>query len=699
VSLAIWISGVTLELHHLAMASRWDETTYRPLLDLLWADARIDVIAGTSAGGLNGAFLALGLTRDRDLTLMRDLWREHGSLEKLLRDPLRKNPPSLLMGDDYFLPQVRDALARMLDQGPHGPSSAASADWPVELILTGTLWQGRTTSFTDDMGAAITEIDHDARFRLTLAPDSETAAGDLASGGLVDQLAAAARCTSSFPAAFEPHFVEVTDRTAAGEGPWGSRAGKANFRSSQYVVDGGVLLNKPIRPALEAIYRQTAEFQVRRVLAYVVPDPGEPRPAKHDSAPDDAIPQARDVLLGVLTRLRSTDSVSRELTEIRTRNADAHQRRRARDRLAAAMITTADPLSAQAWPGYIEVRIAHAARSIGQLIAAGQQAASGRWSERDLVSALQELLRARRARPAAEQKADPFFIPWGELQGAVERDGADWDWGATTVQRLGDMAVDVLKRAVWLAPTGSEWQKKIVKARMALSSTLETIRTDRSSLDAYWSTAPSGATSAAAIPVRETMDALGTATSAATAKLNKWLSDVLDGWDRVPAPEKGAGGRREQLHGQALAVAKCLHACAAAIDEVAGAPYESTDAPHLDTEQLQALARSQDAIDPDGEECKRLRALYDYLLARPTEAPDHTGAPEHSAAAPDPATAPGPELVLKRMLRLDVVQLAFAGASQEVEQEVELVQFSAKQPETLTGVQLLRPSPCGRPSC
>ncbi|MFF8289652.1 hypothetical protein ACF068_10560 [Streptomyces sp. NPDC016309] len=61
VSLAVWIGGVAVELHHLAMARRWAEPVYRPLLDLLHADARVDVIAGTSAGGLNGAFLALGL--------------------------------------------------------------------------------------------------------------------------------------------------------------------------------------------------------------------------------------------------------------------------------------------------------------------------------------------------------------------------------------------------------------------------------------------------------------------------------------------------------------------------------------------------------------------------------------------------------------------------------------------------------------
>jgi Thiamine pyrophosphate enzyme, C-terminal TPP binding domain/Patatin-like phospholipase len=82
VSLAVWISGVTLELHRLAMAEQKEERMYGPLLSLLKADAHIDVIAGTSVGGLNGACLALGVSRQRDLGLLHDLWRDHGSLEK-----------------------------------------------------------------------------------------------------------------------------------------------------------------------------------------------------------------------------------------------------------------------------------------------------------------------------------------------------------------------------------------------------------------------------------------------------------------------------------------------------------------------------------------------------------------------------------------------------------------------------------------
>jgi predicted acylesterase/phospholipase RssA len=80
VSLAVWMSGVTLELHHMRYRSAHHWSTFRELLDVLGATARIDVIAGTSAGGLNGAFLALGKVHHRDLALMRDLWAKSGSL-------------------------------------------------------------------------------------------------------------------------------------------------------------------------------------------------------------------------------------------------------------------------------------------------------------------------------------------------------------------------------------------------------------------------------------------------------------------------------------------------------------------------------------------------------------------------------------------------------------------------------------------
>jgi hypothetical protein len=146
-------------------------------------------------------------------------------------------------------------------------------------VLTGTLWEGRASSFTDDLGTGITELDHDATFRFANLdlPDhvGTWGAGNLLDDSVLDELAAACRCTSSFPGAFEPHWVEVGNTERGADGRWLSETGRANFDRSQFVVDGGVLLNKPLRPALEAVYRQAADLQVRRVLAYVVPAPGE----------------------------------------------------------------------------------------------------------------------------------------------------------------------------------------------------------------------------------------------------------------------------------------------------------------------------------------------------------------------------------------------------------------------------------------
>ena len=658
VSLAIWISGVTLELSHLVLSnqgygSAWP--TYRQLLDLLQAKARVDVIAGTSAGGINGIFLGLGLARERDLRQMRNLWRDSGGLENLLQDALRKNPPSLLRGDDYFLPVMRDALGKVV--GPDGDLPPRDASFArdndarnLELIITGTLWAGRTSSFTDDIGMRITEVDYDALFRFARRGATEADGGggetdDFTADAVLEKLAAAGRCTSSFPGAFEPHWVDVTGSAGADGGGWASAAGRANFSESQYLVDGGILLNTPIRPALEAVYQQTADLQVRRILAYIAPDPGEPAPSpalQDTSGGNPPVPQADEVLLGVLTRLRSTDSVSRELTEIRETNATVRSRRRARDRFATAMTKVAGSLSAAAWPGYIKTRTDYGARLIGQLLAAGQTAsATGaaarsdsarQWSATELTTML--------------QGKDLSFVPHGDLDTALSSSGPGWDWGQTTVQRLGDMAVDVLKRAVWLAEMGSPARDEIVKCREALSQNLAEIRSDRRGRDQFWLTAPRGGQHGLSpMPDRSSQG-----TAADISQLDEWLTDALAAWREHWDSEAD----RERLYNQALAIAEVLNSRADAIGKVAKAP----------------IGPQQAALDPDHTEQEQLDALYDYLLV----------------ACP-PIEKMTATQVLLQMLRLDVVQLSFTGASPQVEQGVELIKVSSDR-ERLTGIQL-----------
>jgi patatin-related protein len=671
VSLAVWMSGITLELHHLTLSSRGVDkwAPYGQVLDLLNGTVRIDVIAGTSAGGLNGAFLALGLTRQRDLMLLRDLWRDSGALEDLLRQPLVKSPPSLLDGDGYFLPQIRQALKKIRDnpQLLDEPS-----DDPVELILTGTLWTGRETTFTDDMGVGITERDHDALFRFSNKAMSAGASvcGDLRSDDVLDRLAEAARCTSSFPGAFEPHKVSVATEYGAASGQrWASSAGQSNFDTGQYVVDGGVLLNKPIRPALGAIHRQTADRQVRRILAYIVPDPGEaPKTATGVSPATDSVPVASEVLLGVVTRLQATDSVSRELQEIRDRNTATRARRRTRSALSTAMMETPE-LAKALWPFYRAERLRSAAITIGRLIAAGQPAGAGRWSAHEITAAL--------TRHSAQLQQDYSFAPPEDMSVALSQTGDDWRWGQTTVLRLSDVTIDVLKRAVWLAPFGSDLQKAIVDSRANCAKLLAEIRADRDRLDTYWTDAPRQQS----IPPR-TSAANQPATAADLDALDEWIGLVLPGWATVPAstpangqtaaqtisvpsgqpritplPAGTGAPRRSAMYGQALALAHQLVDRRSDIDAV--------------------LSNPNTAIDSDGYERNQLQLLYDWLLKLPTAAGEFEAVPALTAVD-----------VLERMLRLDVVQLASTGALDQVEQEVELVQISCSTPSAITGMQL-----------
>lgn len=666
VSLAVWISGVAMELHRIVSSSRkvTDQTIreYQALLDLLLASARVDVISGTSAGGLNGGFLAVGLTRDAPLGAMGSMWADQGAFLELLRQPQERHPASLLRGDGHFLPSVGAAYKKIWDAGRS--QRTAGKDGSLELILTCTLWDGRRTTFTDDMRRSITEVDYDGRFRFT--NDRERAvggAGDLTDEGVLAQLAVASRCTSSFPGAFEPHYViplgqEGATAPAVENQRWASSGGMASFEPPMFAVDGGVLLNKPIRPALEAVYQQPASAQVRRLLVYVVPHPGATR---RQTAPPPVTPprlsdppKAQEVLLGVLTRLRSTDSVSRELEEIRAHNDATRLRRRTRDRLATALVsTTSNGLAEAAWPAYVEIRVEQSVRTIAALIAAGlpggAQAAdsSGRsktrlaWSEEEIATALRRVTRARKLNGGSPLP----FVPAGPFPEAVQRTGAEWDWGQTTVRRLGDMAIDILKRAMWLAPLTPDMRDHrtaIAAARKLVHDTLKEVAADRGMLDRDWRAR--GANAPEVPPGGRGRD--GDLTTAATAILDRWITDELENWDA-----SGPGRDRVRLYDQVQQLARTLQECRDALRSVARNPNER--------------------LDPSKSERQQLAALANHLLAQ--QGPSDGGRTDHA--------------VIQRMLELDVVQLAFSGATTDVEQEVELVQVSSSTPDLLTGIQ------------
>ena len=120
VSLAVWMGGVAREINLLQQASnlrpraaaigrrrlrcptrgstisrtrRLDlrsRDLYLRLLDVLDVTVTVDVLSGTSAGGINAAMLGLSSAAGVDLAGLRDLWLTAGSLDVLLRDPGRR---------------------------------------------------------------------------------------------------------------------------------------------------------------------------------------------------------------------------------------------------------------------------------------------------------------------------------------------------------------------------------------------------------------------------------------------------------------------------------------------------------------------------------------------------------------------------------------------------------------------------------
>ena len=290
VSLAIWMGGVARELDLLVQASAQrriqdegevtlDPSTpdpdplrrcYRRLLDLVDAQVAVDVLAGTSAGGINAALLGLVNVRGLDLGELRDIWLRAGDLGQLLRDPREEAPPSLLKGDAQMLTELNKGIGDII-----GDHAAPEAPRMTDVFITTTLLSPETSKFADDYGTQITDTDHHGMFHFDEA--------SLVRPDVVAPLALAARSSASFPAAFEPSFVAFGNQSgAAADAMHPDMSDYTDASRSHWAADGGLLVNRPIAPLLQSIFDREADRQVRRALLYIVPSSGSPSAPPED---------------------------------------------------------------------------------------------------------------------------------------------------------------------------------------------------------------------------------------------------------------------------------------------------------------------------------------------------------------------------------------------------------------------------------
>ena len=340
ISLAVYMHGITLELWRLARASRafhageppegGSQGVYRRLLEAIEAGTNtrlrvlIDIVAGASAGGINGVFLAQAIATGRSLEPLTDMWldsadadtltdpdarplsratkfwavpiawmasgRQGGTVERTVDPQARSEVRAKLsrfvrarwfappFSGDGFCRLMLTALDAMAAE-PAGPPLLPDGQ-PLDLFVTVTDFLGHPERLAIHSPSEVQETEH----RLTLAFSDRGASPRRL--GADAELAFATRATSSFPGAFPPFTVGELDRVLKEDGrSWPGRDAflaralprhsAINAAESAVLIDGSVLANAPFRPAIDALKNRPARREVDRRFVYIDPKPGK----------------------------------------------------------------------------------------------------------------------------------------------------------------------------------------------------------------------------------------------------------------------------------------------------------------------------------------------------------------------------------------------------------------------------------------
>ncbi|GAB3374993.1 patatin-like protein [Azotobacter armeniacus] len=406
VSLAIYQHGITREILNLVRASKIyhgngpyegkekparslhenypDEPenstgdVYREFLEALGKDiflrVIVDVISGSSAGGINGVTLASALAHDRSLIPITSMWLNEADMLSLLAPEARAR----LWSKWYFWPLMRPLLTRLDREGLLPGKADAEMEKRISIFLrsrwfkppldgrrlTTLILDGLTAMKTSsspwesllpqgaklDLLVTVTDFrgierpifihdppvayEREHRHLLRFSLDHRKT-GHLLSDFDVDNfpsLAFAGRATASFPGAFPPARIrEIDEILAERHMPWPARAHflERNFRhyhkqgenpEEAILLDGSVLDNKPIMACVEAIRTHCAFREVDRRLVFIDPHPGMGKAVSGAGAPGFFA-----TLRGALSDLPRHDPVYNELAVISRYNVQARR--------------------------------------------------------------------------------------------------------------------------------------------------------------------------------------------------------------------------------------------------------------------------------------------------------------------------------------------------------------------------------------
>jgi patatin-related protein len=399
VSLAIYMNGVSQELYHLVRATAPTQLVPEESTEALVPDSKlsgtervyrklgraleslidtptapidraeptapittrfvIDILSGTSAGGINAVFLAKALANNQSIERLEKLWMSEGDISVLLND--RKSrvpgltlevPPESLLNSGRMYSVLLDAFDAVERSNPGAGERASAFVRELDLWVTTTDLRGVVLPLKIEGGVAF-----ERRYRNVfhfVYGTQEASGGDRTDFKKANNpmLAFAARCTSAFPFAFKPMLfgdlaepLSVTDgyRTIKLEDyPWrqfydsyfppqnDEAAALDPERQLPFLrrpfADGGALDNKPFTWATGSLLRRGADVPVDRKLIFIEPDPGHPESeTTKQSRPDlfenfmlqgHSLPRQETVradIQAVLDRNRIIDRVDRVL--------------------------------------------------------------------------------------------------------------------------------------------------------------------------------------------------------------------------------------------------------------------------------------------------------------------------------------------------------------------------------------------------
>lgn len=377
VSLAIYINGITQELLELVQSTATDKDgfayiptedlsasgkVYRKIGQLLGSKNTklsdissdtpissrfvIDILSGTSAGGINAVFLAKALANDQEIEQLKKLWIEEGNLSKLINDSqsvnddemrkmgLKVEPGSLLNSQRMYLKLLK-AFEEM-DEKSNSENSSPYVD-ELDLFVTATNLRGQVIPIQlKDKTVAEKNHRHVFHFIFNQNDNNYKPRNDF-SARFSPFLAFVARCTSSFPLAFEPMTLKDAEKVFKHRASYkkehldewkelffGTDINQSicEENSKQLDIeerafgDGGYLDNKPFTYTTETLLRRRSNLPIKRHLIYIEPSPDHP---ENESQPNTK-PNAIENSVSALITIPRNETIRQDIQQIINRN-------------------------------------------------------------------------------------------------------------------------------------------------------------------------------------------------------------------------------------------------------------------------------------------------------------------------------------------------------------------------------------------